>query len=305
VASLNSFKLTKGLATHKINDYFAVLGLPLTTNVGDIRKKFMVLAKSLHPDVFSLSELQRAWAEKYYAKMVSPSYKILNTDYSRDEYFATLRYLASDLKKLEEAPIVQSALAQKLLRLPHEVNYNQYVSEIAAKQYTSLSRALEYTDELSELNLVFLYTQSQIGQPARVVVVPDLPSSSELPKKPIVSKALPKIAAAEAFIAKKKWADAIAELKLAEKLDPEYSQIYALMGVVYLAQKSTAVAKSCFQKALKLNPKDEIALNYTTKDQPKNQPATKAATDKTKTEPKVAAKKAENKGGLFGFFGKK
>jgi curved DNA-binding protein CbpA len=158
-ASSNLFKLNRGLAKHRVNDYYAVLGLPLTADVGEIRKKFLVLAKSLHPDVFSLSELQRDWAEKYFAKMVSPSYKVLNNDYNRDEYFATLRYLAQDLKKTEEQPLVQSELAQKLLKLPHEVNYKEYVAEVAKKQYVSLSKALEYTNELSELNTVFLYSQ--------------------------------------------------------------------------------------------------------------------------------------------------
>jgi curved DNA-binding protein CbpA len=308
VAASNLFRLTKGLATHRVNDYFAVLGLPLTTSVGDIRKKFLNLAKSLHPDVFALSELQRDWAEKYFAKMASPSYKILNNDYSRDEYFATLRYLASDLKKLEAAPEVHSELAQKLLKFPHEVNYNQYVTEVAAKQYKSLSRALEYTNELSELNLIFLYTQNQIGQPVRVSQEPAI-SLPTPPPMPVISKAQPKIVAAEAFIAKKKWTEAIAELKLAEKLDSNSSQVYALMGVVYLAQKSNTMAKSCFQKALKLNPKDAVALKYTTgKEPPSSQSTVKDNKDKSaqsKKESKPAAKKEEDRGGLFGFFGKK
>jgi len=307
VASSNLHKLTRGLATHKVNDYFAVLGLPLTTNVVDIRKKFLSLAKSLHPDVFALSELQRDWAEKYFAKMASPSYKILNNDNSRDEYFATLRYLASDLKKLETAPEVQSELAQKLLKFPHEVNYNQYVNELAAKQYKSLSKALEFTNELSELNLIFLYTQTQIGQPARVSQEP-IVSLPTPPPQPKISKAQPKIAIAEALITKKKWAEAIAELKLAEKLDPTSSQVFALMGIVYLGQKSATMAKSCFQKALKLNPKDEIALKYTTGKEPPSPPPAKDVKDKNaqaKKDVKPAAKKEENRGGLFGFFGRK
>jgi Flp pilus assembly protein TadD len=115
-----------------------------------------------------------------------------------------------------------------------------------------------------------------------------------------VSKAQPKLVAAEALITKKKWVEAMVELKLAEKLDPTNSRVYALMGVVYLGQKAATMAKTCFQKALKLNPKDSIAMKYSGQSG-----TTTAAKDAKAAQPAPQpAKKEDNKGGLFGFFKK-
>lgn len=302
--SSKSFRLTRGLSVKDVVDHYAVLGLPITCEVEEIRSRFKSLSKSLHPDVYSLSTVQRGWATQYYAKLVTPAYKVLDNDSARNEYFATLRYLATDLKKAEQPPEVQSELAQKLLRFPHEVNYKQYVAEVAAKQYASLSKVLEYTNELSEINLIFLYTQAEISQPIRLKVVaapvtlPPLPQVSSQSS----SKAQPKIKQAEALMAKKKWQEALAELKAAEKLDPNVAQIYALLGLVYVAQKSNKVAKSYFQKALKLDPKNAIALEQT---------GAKPKSAGQKPEPKVdpksksASQKPQQGGGLFGLFKRK
>ncbi|MDX1978496.1 MAG: J domain-containing protein, partial [Pseudanabaenaceae cyanobacterium bins.68] len=193
--SSKSFKLTRGLAVKDVVDHYAVLGLPITCEVEEIRNRFKALSKSLHPDVYSLSTVQRGWATQYYAKLVTPAYKILDNDASRNEYFATLRYLAIDLKKSEHPPTVQSEWAQKLVRFAHEVNYRQYVAEVAAKQYLSLSKVVEYTNELSEINLIFLYTQAEISQPIRIKVVAPPISLPPLPQ--ISPRAQPKIQQAE------------------------------------------------------------------------------------------------------------
>ncbi|MDX1978497.1 MAG: tetratricopeptide repeat protein, partial [Pseudanabaenaceae cyanobacterium bins.68] len=149
----------------------------------------------------------------------------------------------------------------------------------------------------SEINLIFLYTQAEISQPIRIKVVAPPISLPPLPQ--ISPRAQPKIQQAEALIAKKKWQEALAELKLAEKLEPNSAQVYALLGLVYSAQKSNTVAKSYFQKALKLDPKNAIALEQT---------GAKPKTSGQKSEPKPAKKsdkKPEQGGGFFGLFKRK
>ncbi len=280
------FKLQRGLAQHKLDDYYAILGLPLTAEPQEIRRKFLQLAKILHPDVFARSPEEKIWAEKYFARMVGPAYQKLNNDRDRSEYFATLRYFAEDFKQKGIPPNVTSELAQKLLKLPHEITYADFARQLAEKQYESLDRVMDYTEQLSELNLVFLFVQKNLVQPARPIeeptVVQDPPPSE--------SKAARHIAAAEALIANKKLTEALAELRQAEKQDPKLSTVYALMGVIYSQQKAEVMAKSNFQKALRLNPKDPIALQYTG-----TKPTSAGKTpDKTPPPPK--------KKGLFGLF---
>jgi curved DNA-binding protein CbpA len=271
----------------------------MTTDANQIRKKFLQLAKILHPDVFGRNPEEKEIATKYFSKMVSPAYQLLNSDRERGEYLATLRMFAQGKKQKAESPTLGSEIAQKLYRIPHEITYKQYVDEIAPKQYESLDSILEYTSILSELNLVYLLTQSSLSFSTGSSVAINNPQTStqtsngsneSVPAaKPAQSPALRNLNMAELFIGKKQWTDALKELIGAEKLDPSNAKVYALKGLVQMNQNAAAIAKASFQKALKLDPKEPIALKYLSQ--------VSAAT-------KPPEKPPEKKGGLFGW-GKK
>jgi curved DNA-binding protein CbpA len=239
------------------------LGLPLIVDPALIRRKFTKLAKTLHPDVFGRTVAEKELATNYFAKMISPAYKVLSNEKERNEYFATVRLLGQDLKKRSEEIELQSAAAKRLYRYAHETTYLKAVEELAAEQYSSLDAILENTATLSEFNLVFLMTQDSICPPVSVPVRPD-PSAgvngTSAPQKK--SKAARNIKLAELYIAKQQWSDALKELKAGEKLDTANAKLYALLGVVYFNQKVISMAKSNLQKALKLNPKQPEALEY-------------------------------------------
>ncbi len=107
--------------------------------------------------------------------------------------------------------------------------------------------------------------------------------------KPAQSPALRNLNMAELFISKKQWADALKELITAEKLDPNSAKVYALKGLVQMNQNAAAIAKTSFQKALKLDPKEPTALKYL---------------NQVNVATKPPEKPPEKKGGLFGW-GKK
>jgi curved DNA-binding protein CbpA len=298
VGKPENFKINKGLASYGISDHYAILGLPMTTDAAQIRKKFLKLAKILHPDVFGRTPEEKDTATKYFSKMVSPAYQLLNSDRERGEYLATLRMFAQNKKQKEEVPTLSSELAQKLYRIPHEITYKQYVEQVSPKQYETLDSILEYTATLSELNLVYLFTQTSLTftsgssaasasefQPTNATVNAEATPAA----KPAQSPALRNLNMAELFISKKQWTDALKELISAEKLDPNNAKVYALKGLVQMNQNAAAIAKASFQKALKLDPKEPMALKYI------NQ--VNAAT-------KPPEKPPEKKGGLFGW-GKK
>jgi tetratricopeptide (TPR) repeat protein len=287
------FKIDQGIASYGISDHYAVLGLPLTTSPEQIRKKFIKLAKILHPDIFGKTIEEKEMATQYFAKMVSPAYQLLNSDRERGEYLATLRMFAKNKKEKQEVPKLSNELAQKLYRIPHEVTYKQYVEQIAPKQYETLDSILEYSAVLSELNLVYLFTQqtlnfgSSINDPALTNANQEVNSAPKVVQSP----ALRNLNMAELFIGKKQWTEALKELLVAEKLDPNNAKVFALKGLVQMNQNANVIAKSSFQKALKLDPKEPTALKYL------NQ--VNAATS-TKTPEKAP----EKKGGIFGW-GKK
>jgi Tfp pilus assembly protein PilF len=76
------------------------------------------------------------------------------------------------------------------------------------------------------------------------------------------SKAYGLIKQAETYISQKQWGLALKELRSALTYDRSSSKCYALLGLVYLYQKQNGMAKVSFQQALKLNPKEPIALKY-------------------------------------------
>ena len=269
----------------------------MNSEAGEIRKKFLKLAKLLHPDVFGRNSEEKEVATKYFSKMVSPAYQLLNNDRERGEYLATLRMFAQGKKQKAEIPTLSSEIAQKLYRIPHEITYKQYVEQFAPKQYETLDSILEYTATLSELNLVYLFTQNSLsftsGSSTSAFVdqqqQQQVTSASTPVAKPAQSPALRNLNMTELFISKKQWTDALKELLSAEKLDPNNAKVHALKGLVQMNQNAVAIAKSSFQKALKLDPKEPTALRYI------NQVSVGA---------KVPEKPPEKKGGLFGW-GKK
>jgi len=298
VGKPENFKIDKGLASFGISDHYAILGLSMTTDAAQIRKKFLKLAKILHPDVFGRTSEEKEVATKYFSKMVSPAYQILNSDRERGEYLATLRMFAQGQRQKAVTPTLTSEIAQKLYRLPHEITYQQFVDQISPKQYETLDSILEYTSILSELNLVYILTQTNLGFTTASSSAAASPTpaanansagSEPAPARPAAqSPALRNLNMAELFINKKQWTDALKELISAEKLDPNNAKIYALKGLVQMNQNAAAIAKASFQKALKLDPKEPTALKYI------NQVSVA----------QPAAKPPEKKGGLFGW-GKK
>jgi tetratricopeptide (TPR) repeat protein len=260
----------------------------MTTDVEHIRKKFITLAKILHPDVFGKTPEEKELATKYFSKMVSPAYKLLNSDRERGEYLATLRIFAQSKKQKAEVPTLTSEIAQKLYRIPHEITYKQYVEKVAPKQYETLDSIMEYTSVLSELNLVYLFTQNSFNFSSGSSAA-SASGSQNVGATPVAppaqSPALRNLNMAELFVSKKQWTDALKELISAEKLDPNNAKVYALKGLVQMNQNAAAIAKASFQKALKLDPKEPTALKYL-------------------NQVNASTKPPEKQGGLFGW-GKK
>ena len=108
-------------------------------------------------------------------------------------------------------------------------------------------------------------------------------------------------------MAKQNYAGAVLELREALKLDQNNSRTHTLMGVAYLKQNQATMAKVHINKALQLNPKDELALRgkkhldgLAQKSNPGGKPPAQAKPEQTKPSEKPG-------GGLFGglFGGKK
>ncbi|MEE3717790.1 DnaJ domain-containing protein [Tumidithrix elongata RA019] len=155
-----AFKVNLGIGKYSSGDHYAVLGLPVHAEASQIRKRYFNIAKILHPDVYGKSPQESDRACTYLAKLVSPAYNTLMQERERVEYQALLKLIAKRLMKRGEGLEPQSDVARLLATAPNDLNYEKAVRSLAEMQYQSLDKALDYTGQLSELNLVYVLAQS-------------------------------------------------------------------------------------------------------------------------------------------------
>lgn len=310
-----TFKIDRGIGQYNASDYFAVLGLPVTADTAQIRKRYLSIARNLHPDVYGRAPEEKHRACEYLAKLVSPAYNMLMQDRERAEYSALLKLIAKRLMKRELKMTPKSDIARNLLYSPSESHYVKSVEAIARLQYESLDKVMEYTAQLSELNLIYIMYQegyhpsllespqgashptsatkptnlvnspSVATKPASRPTSPTNPSSisSSITPPPSSNHQYPRepqpvhsqnqssyrvqsyLQQAEDFISKNQWTMALGELRAALQLDNTNSRCHALLGLVYLNQNLMGMAKVSFQQALKINPREALALKHISK----------------------------------------
>ncbi|CAN1213087.1 hypothetical protein TUMEXPCC7403_22980 [Tumidithrix helvetica PCC 7403] len=358
------------------HDYYAALGVPITADVYLIRQMYIGIAKVLHPDIYGFSPQEKEIATQYLAKLVNPAYDILMQERDREAYRAIFKLLAKRLMQKVRNIGIKSAIAKQLLLNPSEAAYEKLVFNVAERQYTSLDTILEYTAQLSELNLVYiLYKEgyrfsdpdfssvltyaspkdrvssnssndddrtifqtgdetiiqtSPFKPPAKQQITPQISqakpptnaqvkpstynqkqsqtpnlagskqdetfiqSREQFPLNPQseVSFAT-RVAMAEEYMSQRQWLQALRELRIAIQLNNKDSKCMAMLGAVYKNINQPSMAKLSFQQALKLNPKEPLALQYMSS-------LNKGSTANSKTEPKKAD---APKGWFFGLLG--
>lgn len=154
-----TFRIDRGIGQYDFNDYYAVLGLPLTAEFSLVRKRYILIAKCLHPDIHGRSNSEKQVATQYLSKLVNPAYNVLSQERERTEYSAILKLLGKRLMKRNQKFLPQADIAKRYLISSKDFNYEQTVHEIAKVQYQDLGEALEKIALLSELNLIHILLQ--------------------------------------------------------------------------------------------------------------------------------------------------
>ena len=269
-----SFKFNRGLFKYDFVDHHAVLCVPVDADVKEIRKRYLNIARRLHPDTCkAASDAEKQLAGELLSKLVNPAYKTLSHEKNRTEYILVLSQMGKRLVQ-EPASVELSSDAAKQLAsaLNFEHIYKSAIAKIAETQYDSLQTVQQTIAQVSELNLVYVMrSASKLSQAAsQPLTQPQIPTSAPVVNKtPIVpppptqqqdSVVLHYIRRAQELIAKNQLAQARVELQDALKLEPNNSRSHSLIGVVYLKQNLTTTAKVHFDRALQLDPKNQVAL---------------------------------------------
>lgn len=263
-----SFKIDGGLFKIDFTDYHAILGVPIDADFKDIRKRYLQIARRLHPDscaAESLADKQRA--SQLLSKLVNPAYEKFLKDGSRAEYILLLKEISKRLVQESTSIELRSELSKQLNQTNNiEHIYKISLHKLAENQYETFDQAIQLIGQISELNLVYLMRKGGNVQlsplPQASVINPSSHTGTPTPPPPasqletVVEQYYRR---AQALIEKNNFVQARVELQDALKLEPN-SLCHSLIGVVYLKQNQTTMAKVHINKALQLNPKDPVAL---------------------------------------------
>ena len=261
----------------QFSDPYAVMGLSLAADDQRVLKRYRVVAKLLHPDRYVIDDLaKKELTSQILARLVNPAYQRLKQAKGRAETMALLRFRVRRATR-DESLKPQSQLALQLLQtstLDTDVFYEQAITSLSESQYQRLDQFEAITQELGELNSVYLrlkmgeplIREKRSGiisvsdaQPIQFTPIPTTPSPST------ISYAQRHYRRAQEYMKRENWSMAIQELRDAIKIEANKSDYHALLAKAYLMQNFQGMAKVHFRQALKLNPKDPIALKYTQK----------------------------------------
>jgi curved DNA-binding protein CbpA len=290
----------------QFSDPYAVLGVSVSADDRRVLKRYRSIAKLLHPDSYTTDPLLKEFATQVFARLVNPSYQKLKQDSGRAENIASLRYRVRQISREDPSFMPGSSVAQQLLRTPPQsidIIYEEAIARLAELQYQQLAQFAIITEQVGELNLVYL--RSKMGEPMmrekRTGIVP-IDQAQPIEFSPV---AIAKDKAdtnhyyaerhyqrAQEYVKKSNWSLAVQELRDAIRIDANRSDYHALLAKAYLMQNLPGMATVHFRQALKLNPKDPLAVEYVQKlkinmDAPKHN------------------SKGDKTGGLFGLFAKK
>lgn len=261
----------------QFTDPFAVLGVAVTADDRRVQKRYRQAAKSLHPDRYiDADATTRELTEKLLARLINPAYEKLQQDKERQETIAILRLKIKSLTR--NAPLSpNSDIARQLMECPVsnvEVFYEQAFAKLADTQFDPHSNFAPVTEQLMELNLVYL--QLKMGDLGGGIQEKrnGLISVAEVTPKPFTPPPKPEVAAesydqrhyrrAQEYAKKRAWSQVVQELRDAIRIKADKSEYHSLLGVayLYLDKPLPGMAKVHFKRALELNPQDTYGLRF-------------------------------------------
>jgi tetratricopeptide (TPR) repeat protein len=333
------FQINQGLAKFEFTDHYAILGIPIGASAGEIRKRYLKIAKNLHPDSRE-EDKDKQLASELFSKLVNPAYKVLSNEKDRVEYEVVLDLVGERLAVDKATIQLEFDLSKQLNKAADaDAFYQQTMEKLAEQQYFALRETEQLIGQCSELNLVYLVRRKggyvslpeggsgplstgtrppvSSGTPGTVsarstgtrppgTVPGNVSMGSSQPLHQPTATTPPAdqyvnqyYRRAEEFLIKNGFQAAIKELRDALKLDPQNSRCHSLMGTVYLRQNQLTMAKVHFTQALKFDPNNAAAKQGKAEVEKQEQ-----KTQKSKPQAQATPAKPETRG-LFGLFGNK
>lgn len=263
-------RLDKGLfQLGDFSDHHAILGVPVDATPEQIRRQYLQVVRRLHPDRLQGDRQSlRETSTLVLARVVNPAYNVLSQPQRYQDHCLALQAKAQQARNLQVSIRAMHEVAQKLaVSAQIQQDYQTLVQQLAADLYSSLTDIEDRINQLSELNLVFLLRSPAVAeQPLKATIASTVsaPTATAESTPATVTGTADRIAGylrrAEDYVSKQAFAQAIAELRDALRLDANDSRCHALMGSIYLQQNQLTMARVSIRRALTLDPQNAQAL---------------------------------------------
>ncbi len=308
-----------------LSDPFAVLGVSVLAEDVRVSKRYRNVAKILRPDISATTDPETGdLVTKLFGKLVNPAYEKVKQEKGRAETLALMRLRVRQMVK-DKAPAPQSEVARELSRKSlqeADIFYEQAIAHLAERQYQPLENFQNITQQLNELNLAYLKLkmggenifigERRTGVANTVEVATPQPSIDRSNRVSQSDYADGCYKRAQEYMNKNAWSRAIVELKDALRMEPNKSDYHSLIGLAYIRQNiAPKAAKPHFQRALQINPNDQIAKYFAARFGIQQDPSAHVSSPKPESK-KPESKKPESKkpdkkskkGWFFGWFGR-
>lgn len=307
--------IAQGLFKLDLTDHHAILGISLEADPKQVRKRYLKIARKLHPDSLSgASDLEKQRASELLSKMVNPAYEKLSQEKEASEYQVVLRMQGQQLSRQNNLALETEA-AQTLAKSNNvDHAYNEALKKLVALQYESLDEVPALIGQISELNAVYLMRKagSSGGSAATApasAAAPTPRSASTAPAGAAAPAAAPGpppsapsrqrnlaegyLNRAKEFELRRDFSRAILELREAVKSFPTNADCHSHLANAYLKGGQSTMAKIHSKKALDLDPENQLGAMV------------QKSLERKAGGSQAASKVEKSKGGLFGLFGGK
>lgn len=266
-----SFPIQQGLFQFDLMDHYGILGVSVDADFKEVRQRYLKIAQKLHPDTCKAKTIsEKEKANQLLSKLVNPAYEHLSREQQRTEFRLVLgqigKGVAQDIGKMTLASEPAKKLAQASTNI--DIAYQKLLQSLAIDQYASLDNVFQKIAQISELNLVYLMLTAGKGNQksagpaiAKASGLSTSPASTAPSETPSKESAISNyIRRAQNYLDNKNFTQAQRELRDALRDEPDNSTCHALIGLTYLKQNQTTMARVHINRAYKASPKNPIVI---------------------------------------------
>lgn len=282
--------IDQGLFKLEIIDHHAVLGLPLTAQPKQVRKRYLEITRKLHPDSWSgASESQKQQASELLSKLVNPAYETLGKEKPLTEHNILVRMKGQQLSRQPASLLLTSPAAKALTADSSNLDYNYMtvLQKLSKRQYEIMEQALELIGQISQLNAAYLACKDNLES-----ALPKPPTTAE-PEAEQASAPPPQrrhhetmiegyINRAKEFEYKRDFDRGILELRQAIAAHPQSAPCHSYLAKLYLKAGQETMAKIHLKRSLEFNASDPIATEIRERFQAAEKRAARVSTEPSK-----------------------